>query len=250
MRDWIPTAANSADPMTTGRFQLQQRLSWHDPDINATLVVSQPAVDPGLWEEFCLGAQRSYHKHGVECALDYEVLHRGADTIMFCAAIDDTGRMLAGLRAKGPLRSAEDSHAVVEWEGQPGEKAVRDMITDRIPFGVLEIKSGWAVDDSGQNRSLTTALARGAFHIAALAGFQFFMATAATFVLNTWKSSGGVVAPIPATPYPDERYKTRMIWWDRSDFIRHGEPEQVAKILTENDFLTKELVRRGDLAVA
>lgn len=246
----IPSSAVPLNSTTAGRFDLCQRLSWRDPDIGATLVLSQPAVDPDLWAEFCRGAQRSYRKHGVECALDFEVLHGGADTVMFCAAIDDAGRMLAGLRAKGPLKSAEDSHAVVEWAGQPGEQAVRDMITDRIPFGVLEIKSGWVVDDSGQNRSLTTALARSGFHIAALAGFQFFMATAATFVLNTWKSSGGVVAPIPATPYPDERYQTRMIWWDRSDFIRHGEPEQVAKILMENSLLTTELRRRGDLATA
>jgi hypothetical protein len=212
------------------------------------LVLSQPAVDPDLWAEFSLGAQRSYRKHGVECALDVDALRSGADTVMFFAVIDDAGRVVAGLRAKGPLRSAEDSHAVVEWAGQPGQQAVRDMITDRIPFGVLEMKSGWVIDDSDRSRSLTTALARSGFHIAALFGFQFFMATAASYVLNRWRSSGGVVAPIPATPYPNDRYQTKMIWWDGRDFINHAEPEQVAKILMENEQLTGEVHRRGDLA--
>jgi hypothetical protein len=197
-----------------------------------------------LWDEFSRGAQRSYRKHGVEAALDVDALRDGADTPMFFAVIDDAGRMVGGLRAKGPLRSADDSHAIVEWAGQPGQQAVRDMITDRIPFGVLEMKAGWVIDDPDRNRSLTKALARSPFHIAALLGIQFFMCTAATYVLNQWRSSGGVVAPIPATPYPDDRYRTKMIWWDRRDFINHAEPEQVAKILIETQHLTREMERR------
>jgi hypothetical protein len=74
------------------------------------------------------------------------------------------------------------------------------------------------------------------------------MATAAAFVINRWKTSGGLVAPIPATPYPDERYQTKMIWWDSRDFINYAEPGQVAKILTENELLMREIHRRGDLA--
>jgi hypothetical protein len=247
MREFIPSGAVPPHSMTAGRFRLSERLSWRDPDIGATLVLSQPDVDRDLWDEFTRGAEHSYRKHGVECALDLDVLRSGSDTIMFCAAIGDDGRMLAGLRAKG-LRSADDSHAVAEWEGQSSQQMVRDMITDRIPFGVLEIKSGWVIDDSDASRPLTTALARSGFYMASLTGFQFFMATAAAFVINRWKSSGGLVAPIPATPYPDERYQTKMIWWDSRDFINYAEPGQVAKILTENELLTREIHRRGDLA--
>lgn len=248
MREFIRSGAVSPHSMTAGRFRLSERLSWRDPDIEATLVLSQPYLDPELWDEFTRGAECSFRKHGVECALDVDALRSGADTFMFCAAIGDDGRMLAGLRAKGPLRSADESHAVIEWEGQPGQQTVRDMITDRIPFGVLEMKSGWVIDDADVNRSLTTALARSGFYIASLTGFQFFMATAAAFVINRWKTSGGLVAPIPATPYPDERYQTKMIWWDSRDFINYAEPAQVAKILTENDLLMREIDRRGDLA--
>jgi hypothetical protein len=248
MRELIQSGALPPHSMTAGRFRLGERLSWRDPDIETTLVLSQPDVDPELWDEFARGAEHSYRKHGVECALDLDALRSASDTLLFCAAIGDDGRMLAGLRAKGPLRSADDSHAVVEWENQPGQQMVRDMITDRIPFGVLEIKSGWVVDDSDANRSLPAALARSGFYMASLTGYQFFMATAAAFVINRWKSSGGLVAPIPATPYPDERYQTKMIWWDSRDFINHAEPWQVAKILTENELLMREVHRRGDPA--
>jgi hypothetical protein len=73
----------------------------------------------------------------------------------------------------------------------------------------------------------------------ALLDIQFCMATAAAYVLNRWRTSGGVVAAIPATPYPNERYQTKMMWWDRRDFVNHAQPEQVAKIRTETRQLTQ-----------
>ena len=82
--------------------------------------------------------------------------------------------MVAGVRAKGPLRSAEDSHAVVEWAGQPGEEAVRNMINDRVPFGILEMKSAWATDDPDRSPGITTAMARIAFpHDGCYSTFNF-----------------------------------------------------------------------------
>ena len=133
--------AISLDVAAVDGLRLRQSLSWHDPDIDCTLVISQPSTDRDLWAEYVSGAHRSYRKHGVECALDVDALRSGTDTIMYLAVIDGAGRMVAGVRAKGPLRSADDSHAVVEWAGQPGQQAVRNMITDRVPFGILEMKS-------------------------------------------------------------------------------------------------------------
>jgi hypothetical protein len=238
------TLASLNAPNVDG-FRLRQPLSWHDPDIDCTLVISQPSTDPGLWARYSAGAHRSYRKHGVECALDSDALRSGADTIMFFTVINDAGRMMAGVRAKGPLQSADDSHAVVEWAGQPTQEAVRNMINDRVPFGILEMKSAWVTDDADQNRCLTAALARSGFHMMALLDIQFCMATAAAYVLNRWRSSGGVVASIPATPYPNERYQTKMMWWDRSNFANHAtERQQVAKILTETTQLTELYYRQ------
>ncbi len=236
----------SLDTASVEEFRLRQPLSWRDPDIDCTLVISQPSADPGLWTEYARGVRRSYRKHGVERALDVDALRTGADTVMFFSVIDDAGKMVAGVRAKGPLRSADDSHAVVEWAGQPGQQAVRNAINDRVPFGVLEMKSAWAADDPDRNRCLTQAVARTAFHMMALLDIQFCMATAAAYALNRWRSSGGVVAGIPATPYPDERYQTKIMWWNRSDWVHHAEPDQVAKILMETKQLTTQFYRQGE----
>jgi hypothetical protein len=232
------------DTAVTDRFQLRTRISWRDPELDCTLVLSQPTSDPDLWREYAIGAKRSYRRHGVESALDVDALWSGDDTMMFFAVLDETQRMVAGVRAIGPLQSADDSHAVVEWAGQPGQEAVRNMIEDRVPFGVLEMKSAWATDDSQRNACLTSAVARSAFHMMALLDIQFCMATAAAYALNRWRSSGGIVASIPATPYPDQRYQTKMMWWNRRDFVNHAEPEQATKILRETNYITKELYRR------
>jgi hypothetical protein len=221
-------------PASTLDVSLDWSLRWWDTDAECTLVVSQPSLEPDLWSRYGAGAEESYRSHGVECALDIEALRSGADTAMFMAVLDTNDDMLGGVRAIGPLTAPEDSHAVVEWAGQPGERAVTKMIADRVPYGVLEMKSAWVADDARGGNAVTDALARSGFSMMALLGVQFCMATAAAYVLNRWRSSGGVVAPIPAAAYPDHRYQTKMIWWDRCDFIRYAQPGQAAKIITES----------------
>ena len=67
---------------------------------------------------------------------------------------------LAGSERRGLTESAEESHAVIEWAGRPGLDAVRKMITDRMPFGVVEMKTAWVTDDPERKRTLTKTLAR------------------------------------------------------------------------------------------
>ena len=80
---------------------------------------------------------------------------------------------------------------------------------------------------------LPLLLARSAFHAMALMDVQFCMATSAPHALHHWRSSGGVVAPISAAPYPDERYRTKMMWYDRRTFANHAASDQIPKILRE-----------------
>lgn len=216
--------------------------SWWDTDAECTLVMSEPSADKDLWQDYLLGAARSYRKHGVEAALDVQAIQRAGDTALFWALLDAAGRVVGGLRAVGPLQSPDDSHAVIEWAGQPGLPRVRKMIAERVPLGVMEAKSAWVTDDPNRNRHLTKSLARTPFHGMALLGVQFFMATSAEHALAPWRSSGGVLAPIHSTPYPDERYRTKMMWWDRLTFADHADADQIPKILAETD----DVYRRMD----
>ena len=222
----------------TGSLHLPSSTSWHDTESDCTILLSQPHTERNLWEQYLDGAQRSYHKYGVDAALDWDEIADGGDTAVFFAAIDGTGKVVGGVRAKEPYSSADQSHAVLEWAGQPGHDTVRKMIDDRIPFGLSEMKTAWTSDDPGRSHSLTTTLARTAMHTMALLDIQFIMATAAAHVLDRWRSSGGVVVSrIPATPYPDQRYRTKIMFWDRRTYAHHAQPNQVAKILDEAAYL-------------
>jgi hypothetical protein len=216
------------------RSSLRNSASCWDPDTECTLVLARPDEEPRLWSDYVDGAVRSYRRHGVETALDLDCLRSGADTALFFAVIDADERLVAGVRAKTPLSDPDESHAITEWAGQPGLAALRKMISNRIPFGVVEMKAAWVDDPRHRSLSLTTAIARSGFHVLRRLDVQFLMATAGDHVLQRWRSSGGRVAEeIPATPYPDERYQTRMMWWDRNTVLTHAEPGQVAMMLQE-----------------
>lgn len=227
-------AVDTPDALDDGFLRLTDSLRWWDPDTECELILTQPKISPGLWSQFGEQARRSYRKHGVECALDTAALQSGADTALFMTAIADDGQLLGGVRAKGPLNCADDAHAVVEWEGQAGAAQARKMITDRLPFGVLELKSAWVADAPKRHRGVTTSLARFAAHAMTLLRVQFCVCTAASHVLDRWRSSGGVIATgVPPTPYPDARYQTRMMWWDRRTYANHADPDQLAKVHAE-----------------
>jgi hypothetical protein len=226
---------------------LDGSIEWSDPDTECTLVVSDPTSEPTLWAEYLRGAQDSYRKHGVERALELASLRDPSGTSLFLGAVDQSGRMVAGVRAKGPYLAADESHAIVEWAGQPGLATVRKLIADRIPFGVVEIKTAWVGNDPDRNRSLTNALARFPLHSAMLLDAKFAMATSGDHVLARWRSTGGVVAAqVPATPYPDERYQTKMMWWDRSTFSQYAVPRQISRIAAEFRLLARQLDGTGE----
>ena len=223
-------------------FPLAEGISWFDSDTGCTVVVSTPSADPALWTAFVEGAARSYHKHGIERALDVGSLIDDANTQLFHAVVNNAGLVVGGIRAKGPLQSPEESHAIVEWADRPGIHTVRKMLTDRLPFGVVEMKTAWMSDDPGRSRALGSTLARTPFPTMRLLNAQFVVATAGSHVLNRWRTSGGVVATkVPSTPYPDDRYRTKMMWWDRGTFTNHAESAQVSKIFNEMAILARRL---------
>lgn len=235
---------------TNSTSPLREGISWFDSDTRCTVVVSTPSADPALWADFVDGAARSYFRHGIERALDMDSLLDETNTQLFHVVVNDAGDIVGGIRAKGPLESADDSHAVVEWDDRPGQATVRKMLTDRLPFGVVEMKTAWMTDDPNRSRSLGSTLARTPFSAMALLDAQFVVATAGSHVLNRWRTSGGVVATkVPATPYPDDRYRTKMMWWDRSTFTNDAAPDQVSKIFAEMAIIARQLEPVGAQAL-
>jgi hypothetical protein len=227
-------AAHLTDSTIDGLW-LEGASGWRDEATGCWITVATPHAEPDLWDQYLKGARRSYRRHGLERVLDLDAIQDGADTTLFFAAVDPKGRVVGGTRVVGPLRSPEESHALDEWNGNPGHAMLRKMIADRLPFGVVEVKSAWADSRDYGTHALSRVLARTALPMMTLLGVQFVMATSAAHVLEQWRSSGGVVAArIPAAAYPNESYRTKLMWWDRRTIATRAEPEQFKLMCAEN----------------
>ena len=63
------------------------------------LVLSYPATDDYLWDEYLSGAWESYRRHGAQAALDVPAVRDGVSTSLFYALVDGDGVVVGGVRA-------------------------------------------------------------------------------------------------------------------------------------------------------
>ncbi|RRQ27243.1 hypothetical protein DK926_14090 [Rhodococcus sp. Eu-32] len=207
------------------------RAEVHDALTGLTLVRTTPLDDPDLWSEYLRGAHISYAKHGVEVVLDADSRHLASETALFFVSIDGTGAVVGGVRGQGAYTSADQSHAMTEWAGNIGREQVRDMIDSRLRDGVVEMKTAWVNADFADAGAVAGALARVAVPTMDAMNVRWIMATAAEHVLRRWESSGGRVAEhVPYAAYPDERYRTRIMWWDRRSIQVDARPDVLSRM--------------------
>ena len=241
--------------MTTGRFGHGRVLGQYlDSTSGCRFVYARPADQPELWNAYLRGAADNYRRFGVEQVLEFDSIRSGAGTTLFVAVVDDAGAVVGGVRAQGPYRRVDDAHALVEWAGRTGTAALRRAIASRIDDGLLELKAGWVSADSPDRSALTPALARTTFHIFRLTGVRYAMCTVADHAVRRWQSSGaqidGDVAPVA---YPDPRYRTVPIWWDRETMLEKSAASHLLLLAQEQEMFERSLSpagRAGMLAAA
>lgn len=208
---------------------------YFDPVSGRLFVVARPAARPELWAAYIEGAWLSYRQHGVESAVDYDLVRDGKSTSLFFAAVEPGGRVVGGGRVQGPYTHVEQASAVREWAGREGTQELRRQIAARLDDGVIEIKAVWVDRDAVRHGELTAALARMFVHSLKLMGVRYAFCTAASHAVRRWESSGGVVsADVAAVAYPDERYETLLMWWDRQNVFGLIAGEQVPALLAES----------------
>jgi hypothetical protein len=210
-------------------------VSYREPSSGVRMVFARPETRPDLWAAYLQGLEQTYVSFGTERALDLRAIFVGRQLPMFVVAVDDSGQVLAGVRAHGPLIAAEEAHALVEFEIDPiGARTVRNLIDDRIARGVTEIKGGWVAEDAPNRRELSNALARTFIHIMTLLEVDFAFCTAADHAARRWLTVGGrPVDGLAPVAYPDERYRTTMMWWNQASYAEHCDADQLRHIQQE-----------------
>ncbi|MEU1208240.1 hypothetical protein [Nocardia sp. NPDC005825] len=228
-------AAVPAEGSDAGQMRFRDSRSGH------VFVVGTPQADGALWQGFMDGALAAYRRYDVEVALEYDRVINGRSTAMFIAGVDESGRVVGGLRVQGPYSHADESHAVAtEWRGQRGEHALRRMIADRSGGGVVELKAGWVAHDAEHRRAVREAVARCIVHATNLMGVRYGFLTADRDVAPQWAVSGGKPAWwIPSAPYPDERYRTVSLWWDMKGYRSLADVNQRELIDVEHEELAR-----------
>ncbi len=197
-------------------------------------VIDTPARQPVLWARYLDGVERAYRTWGVEKAFDRRAVENGWSTTIFCAVTDDAGRVVAGHRVQGPYLAAAQSHALLEWNGQPGQHRLVNAIEGRLGDGLVEVKSAFVALEGRDAGHVANLLSRVGLIVMELTGARHMMATAASHVLARWSEGGGRIdQTVPATPYPDKRYATQVMFWDRERMAIDAEPELWPLMLKE-----------------
>ncbi|MEO5831776.1 MAG: hypothetical protein ABJA16_01560 [Nakamurella sp.] len=234
----VQPAAHAALDDLSGFTPGQVVGEYSEPLSGRHFVVAEPAAQPALWAAYLEGARRNYRQHGVESAIEYGEVRDGRSTALFVAATDGTGRVVGGLRVQSRLTRPDQAHALREWAGRPGTTEMIAQINQRLPSGVIEVKAVWVEHDIEHKVALTAALARAFVHTMDLLRVRYALCTAAAHAVTRWQTSGGVVSTtVSAVAYPDERYRTRLMWWDRSQVPELLSHDQLIALTRESDLL-------------
>lgn len=211
----------------------EHRNGFTDHASGLCLVMAHPAEAPRLWRAYLDGATARYRQHGVERALERDRIADGRTVSLFWVALEGDD-VVAGLRCHGPLASAEEAHALVELGDHPDLASIRADLAGAVRHGLLELKGGWVQWQHPASRALGQAVGRCHLHAMEHFAARFAICTASTHALTRWRTAGAVAADYPPVAYPDERFDTCLLWWDRHRVSTHAEPQQIRLFAAES----------------
>jgi hypothetical protein len=231
----VISSESAADPLAsdmefrrpqTGRERYVYGAGFTDRSSGLRFAAYRPSDEPDLWDAYLEGAWTRYRHHGVEAALNRDANRDGGPTSLFWVAFDGDD-VVAGLRCCGPFRSSAEASVLSEFATHPKVGRLSELIDQRLAFGVVEIKAVWVELGRPDHRALSDALARCYVHAMDWFGAQFAVCSASTHALDRWRSSGGrPLEWLTPHPYPDERYRSVVLWWDRAQLAELADLDQ------------------------
>lgn len=217
--------------------------SFVDTRSGCVFYLTTPRARPDLWAGYLAGALAAYQHYQVQQALDYEQTRSGDTTTLFFAAVDPGGRVVAGIRVQGPYSDVDDVVSARPWWGRPAGVGLRRVLAQRILIGMTEVRGMWIDRTCEQRRLLGPAIARCMAHAPLVCDVPFSFGTVASFTIARARSAGAaVLGDLPATAYPDQRYRTVPLLWDTSRYAVMADSDQYDQLRAEWVVLG---VRRG-----
>jgi hypothetical protein len=226
--------------------------SFIDPISGLWFVADAPASNPEAWKGYLDGAEAAYRTYGVERVLDRGGLEDGGSTSLFWRAVTIDGEVVAGIRCHGPIVESSEVYAFGELAGHPRLDELRWVVWARRQLGVVEMKGAWVSVSLGQTEGLSSALARCCIHSMDWFAARYALCTSSTHSLKAWASTGcRAMDGYDPVPYPDTRYATVPMWWDRHRSVGLATGKQARLLATEAEQLVRSsLTVRADDTVA
>ncbi len=174
-----------------------------------------PLERPDLWRRYLDDAEGKYRSFGFESTLRRRDLEEGRGVPLFFVGFAPDGEAVAGLRFHGPLEDRWGAALMDELCTLPEIDEIGELIDREARMGVVEAKGGWARGASVLGVRMVATISRMMTHAAVWLGAERTIAAVSDKLIPVGKVAGGEVLSRNWVAFPDERYRTYAVTWQR-----------------------------------
>lgn len=223
--------------------------SFVDQESGVRFEGHHPLERPDLWTMYLNEAEGKYRSRGFEGTLRRQELEDGEGVALFFLGFNPGGEPVAGVRFHGPLEGSDQAYLIEEMADSPEIEDIRSMIDQEIRLGALEVKGAWSKGAAVTGVRLIAAITRSVTHAMNWLGAEFAIAAVSDTLVSVGTPAGGRMVGTASVPYPDERYQTVCVSWDRSRSYELCSPANQQALRREAEELGRGPARLGAGAV-
>ncbi len=198
-----------------------------------------PMERPDLWRRYLDDAEGKYRSRGFEGTLRRRDLEEGNGVALFFIGFATDGEAVAGVRFHGPLESSFDAAILEEMAASSEIEDIRALIENDLRLGVLEVKGAWSKGEAALGVRLVAAISRSVTHAMNWLGSERAVAAVSDSLVPVGSVAGGRQVGTTWVPFPDERYRTVAVTWQRSRSQELSTPEHQVLLRREHEQLAR-----------
>jgi molybdopterin/thiamine biosynthesis adenylyltransferase len=190
-------------------------------------------------------AEGKYRSHGFEGTLRRQELEDGEGVPLFFVGFTPEGEPVVGVRFHGPLEGSHQAFLIEEMAASPEIDDIRALIDKEIRLGALEVKGAWSKGTAVTGVRLVAAISRSVTHAMNWLGAEFAIAAVSDTLVAVGSPAGGRMVGTAWVPFPDDRYRTVCVSWERSRTYELSTPPNQQALRREAEELGRGPARLG-----
>jgi len=220
--------------------------SFVDQESGVRFEGHHPLERPDLWKIYLNEAEGIFRSRGFEGTLRRLELEDGNGVSLFILGFDADGAAVAGVRFHGPLEGSHQAAIIEEMASSPEIGVIRDLIEQEIRLGAVELKGAWSKGAAVVGTRLVSALSRSVTHGMNWLGAEFAIAAVSDTLMPVGDVTGAIQVGTQWVPFPDERYRTIAVSWQRGRTYELSTPENQRAYRRESEQLLRGPSKSGE----